>query len=161
MSQLQFKTRAAYIEWRSHWRAKYRALTEVIRENKKVARSPTNVQTTARAAQSAATLLGQDARTMLMAREASKAHYTAMRYSESGMLPGGRVEPNTDVALDASSVVGLPVSEAAEALRYKGIFCVRVTREDGRYGLISADYRLDRLNVVVDDGIITEVRGIG
>jgi hypothetical protein len=61
---------------------------------------------------------------------------------------------------DFAEVVGLPQEEAAKAFAEAG-WSMRVTRRDGQGCICTRDYRLDRVNVGVAAGVVTEVRSIG
>lgn len=58
-------------------------------------------------------------------------------------------------------IIGKTVEEAEEILKPYGIKTVRVTKQNGQYGLATADYRLNRVNVWVDQGKIVHVTGVG
>lgn len=58
-------------------------------------------------------------------------------------------------------LIGLTVEEAEELLKPKGIKTVRVTKNNGQHGLATADYRMNRINVWVDQGKIVHVTGVG
>lgn len=58
---------------------------------------------------------------------------------------------------DFSALIGLAPSEA-EA---KSGSTIRATVRDGKYLIVTCDYRLDRINVSVRDGVITSVSGRG
>lgn len=59
-----------------------------------------------------------------------------------------------------ASLVGKPVAEAqslAEAAGYR----LRVTVVDGEPNIVTMDFRMDRINVAVDNGVVTAFRGRG
>lgn len=68
--------------------------------------------------------------------------------------PGGTIEPlNTD---SAGSLVGLTEDEALATATERG-WQLRVAQRDDENFMLSADYRQDRVNIVVKDGIVTSV----
>ena len=80
--QSKFKSRAAFIEWRAHWRSDYREVSESIRMTKSVARKPTNNSEAMRAAQSDMRHFQTIARSLLMAREAVLQAHDPTRFAE-------------------------------------------------------------------------------
>lgn len=78
-NQSTFKTRAAYIEWRSHWRKAYKVNSEIIRGAKQGARRPTNNSKIQAGYNSVATHGKFAARNMMMALEAAKLDYQASK----------------------------------------------------------------------------------
>ncbi len=61
---------------------------------------------------------------------------------------------------DYTSMVGMTVDEGIELLATQGLH-LRVIKEDGEPFMVTMDFRLDRVNVIVDDGIITSIQKIG
>ena len=65
---------------------------------------------------------------------------------------------------DWSFLLGMTLEEAKAAAAEQG-YCIRITRKNGNYGVITADYRTDRINVHVEtrDGnvFVTHVTGAG
>ena len=59
-----------------------------------------------------------------------------------------------------SDVTGKTEQEARKQLQSEG-FQMRVMNVDGKEYAGIANYRLDRVNVRMDKGVVTEVRGIG
>lgn len=49
----------------------------------------------------------------------------------------------------------------AERFTSSNDFTLRVVKKDGQPCIITCDYRLDRINVEIQDGIIVTVSGIG
>ena len=80
--QMRFKSRQAYLEWRSHWRRDYAGVAGSIRQNKAAARKPTNNAEDTRHYQSALMHEQMVARTMLMAREAAVMLHDPVRFAE-------------------------------------------------------------------------------
>ncbi|UQX88357.1 serine protease inhibitor [Jatrophihabitans telluris] len=65
--------------------------------------------------------------------------------------------PTALSALNLQDLVGLPADEAAARVeRAEGI-----VRRIPRGGLMTMDYRANRVTIVVEDGVVTEVVGIG
>lgn len=60
---------------------------------------------------------------------------------------------------DFSHLIGKTYEEA-DALVGPDMI-IRVYGQDGNYGLVTADYRLDRLNVYMERGVISYVKGVG
>lgn len=56
----------------------------------------------------------------------------------------------------AERVVGMPEAEAAETISDAG-FISRITERDGQPLASTADYRTDRINLAVDDGVVVGV----
>jgi hypothetical protein len=61
---------------------------------------------------------------------------------------------------DFAEVIGLSEADAKKAFSENG-WSMRVTRRDGQGCICTRDYRLDRVNVAVVAGVVTEVRSIG
>ena len=59
---------------------------------------------------------------------------------------------------DFSNVIGKTIFEAEQL---HDCFDFRIVAVDGKSRIITMDYRLDRVNVEVEDGKITKVQGIG
>lgn len=53
------------------------------------------------------------------------------------------------------SVLGLPADEAQKALVASGWRC-RITRTDGRPHICTQDFRTDRVNLHVENGVVTD-----
>lgn len=66
----------------------------------------------------------------------------------------------TPYAVDGSSLVGLCLADAIATAEANG-FTVRVVREDGADLAATADFQAQRVNVVVENGTVTEVQGLG
>lgn len=62
-----------------------------------------------------------------------------------------------DAPEDFSDLIGLTPQEA----QARSGLAIRVTMRDGRPLIVTHDYRLDRLNVSVADGLVDFVRGRG
>jgi hypothetical protein len=60
----------------------------------------------------------------------------------------------------ADSLKGLSLTEANQKVREKG-YIVRVTSTDGRARFITADHNCRRINVRMDNDIITDIDMIG
>ncbi|MCY7298956.1 MAG: hypothetical protein LH616_07085 [Ilumatobacteraceae bacterium] len=84
-------------------------------------------------------------------------------------MPVDSVEPADTVVVDDSqavaeevgkSIVGLPVDEAVTVAEAAG-FSVRVTTLDGAPQDMEADFRTDRLNVSVENGVVVGIDSIG
>lgn len=56
--------------------------------------------------------------------------------------------------------VGKTLSEARLALGKLG-YTIRVMKEDGQHKIGTCDFRMDRINVTVENGKVTEVGSIG
>jgi hypothetical protein len=70
---------------------------------------------------------------------------------------GGTGAPSqADADFDPESLVGMPKAEAERTARAAG-WQFRVAREDGEEFALTMDYREDRVNVEVDDGVVTDV----
>lgn len=64
------------------------------------------------------------------------------------------VDPDAPVSDDvATSLIGLPEERAVEVAKEQG-FEVRVTERDGESFPVTADYRMDRVNVSIADGLV-------
>jgi len=61
---------------------------------------------------------------------------------------------------DESTVIGLDVDEAERVAADAG-WVLRVARLDGEDLALTMDFRTDRVNVAVEDDIVTEVLSIG
>lgn len=61
---------------------------------------------------------------------------------------------------DATALVGEPIAAAAEAAEAEGC-SVRVVERDGRALAVTEDFRPDRINVAVRDGVVAEISGLG
>ena len=76
---------------------------------------------------------------------------------------GPAVEPGTDpegaLAL-LEDYVGLSVEEFTAEAKASG-FSTRIVMQDGESLAVTMDYRLDRVNVVVDSGIVVRIESIG
>jgi hypothetical protein len=68
------------------------------------------------------------------------------------------VEP---VQQDYSAMVGMTLEQAQNHAISLGLRTVRVTSYNGQPMLGTADFRLDRLNVGVDNDLVTSVGGLG
>jgi hypothetical protein len=76
---------------------------------------------------------------------------------------GGQIEPAPDMgdedvisASDAQTLVGLSEDEAMKVAASKG-WDYRVSARDGEQFMLTTDYVPRRVNVVIDDGMVTEV----
>ena len=73
------------------------------------------------------------------------------------------IEPGTDpeVALVLlENYVGLPLEEFTAEAKASG-FSTRIVMQDGESLAVTMDYRLDRVNVAVDSGIVVKIESIG
>jgi hypothetical protein len=61
---------------------------------------------------------------------------------------------------DLIDVTGFAVTDAHDFLARSG-YRMRVTRLDGKGCVVTCDYCRDRVNVAVENGVVTEVRGYG
>lgn len=61
---------------------------------------------------------------------------------------------------DFLNLIGLSVNEADEALKTAG-YKMRVVQEDGEHFIVTMDYRLDRVNVAVNNGKVSSINGVG
>lgn len=61
---------------------------------------------------------------------------------------------------DPNVTVGKPVAEAVEFFKERG-YTLRMTKVDGQPAICTRDYRIDRINVSVENGIVTELTGRG
>ncbi len=78
--QSAFKSRAHYVEWRAHWRRDYKHIAEEIKQAKHELHTPGNNAPEFYSERNRiVSHLRQSARSMMMAREASKAAYVAMK----------------------------------------------------------------------------------
>jgi hypothetical protein len=80
--QVEFKTKAKYIEWRSHWRRNIAELSTLLRDLKKEARKPTNNAIQQSLCQSDIAYAKQLARSLMMAREAADEAYWMRKEAE-------------------------------------------------------------------------------
>lgn len=60
-----------------------------------------------------------------------------------------------------NDVIGLTIEEAKEKLKGCGINSIRPLMIDGEHMMGTMDYRLDRLNVSIANGLITSINKIG
>lgn len=61
---------------------------------------------------------------------------------------------------DTAKLLGLTVQEALPLVQPLG-YTIRVTRKDGRYLIGTKDCHQDRVNVVIQDGVIVNVVSVG
>lgn len=65
---------------------------------------------------------------------------------------------------DPQSLIGITIEDADILVKKHGVR-LRVTHKDGRPGIVTADWRTDRINVKVETVgprvIITEISGVG
>lgn len=59
-----------------------------------------------------------------------------------------------------NQIVGMDCQAAKQALEEAG-YALRVIRENGSHKIVTMDYRPERVNVSIDDGIITNVEKLG
>jgi predicted RNA binding protein YcfA (HicA-like mRNA interferase family) len=59
-----------------------------------------------------------------------------------------------------NQIVGMDCQAAKKALEEDG-YALRVIRENGFHKIVTMDYRPERVNVSIDDGIITNVEKLG
>ena len=52
------------------------------------------------------------------------------------------------------SLIGKPLNEATQLAGFNG-FAIRVTREDSTNYIITMDLRFDRINLQIDNGVVT------
>ena len=52
------------------------------------------------------------------------------------------------------SLIGKPLDEATQLAGFNG-FAIRVTREDSTNYIITMDLRFDRINLQIDNGVVT------
>lgn len=57
-------------------------------------------------------------------------------------------------------LVGQPLEVVEQAVKSDGKY-VRVIQEDGVHRALTEDYNVNRLNVVVNHGIVTSIQGLG
>jgi hypothetical protein len=62
--------------------------------------------------------------------------------------------------LDADRLLGMRLAPA-EALAERFDCTVRIVRLDGEWQIVTQDHRSDRINVWLDDGVVTKVESIG
>jgi phosphoglycolate phosphatase-like HAD superfamily hydrolase len=65
-----------------------------------------------------------------------------------------------EAVFDATAIVGDTVKDATAAASAKGC-SVRVVVEDGKPLAATQDFRPDRVNVVVEDGVVTKIDSLG
>ena len=53
------------------------------------------------------------------------------------------------------------IGKSVKGLKKPKGYTVRVVKEDGVWYMVTMDFRTDRINVIVENGIITEIDGIG
>lgn len=56
-------------------------------------------------------------------------------------------------------LVGIPLEKGNDNIDPS--FSIRVTKIDGQPCVVTHDFRLDRINVEIENGIITNVTGLG
>lgn len=54
-----------------------------------------------------------------------------------------------------NSIVGKSLTEAKELAGFNG-FAIRIVREDGERYMVTMEHRMDRINVEIDNGIVTK-----
>ena len=57
---------------------------------------------------------------------------------------------------DLSHLIGMPEDNAIEQIVNAGYTC-RIVNRDGNYFIVTRDYRLDRINLTITNGIITKI----
>ena len=62
--------------------------------------------------------------------------------------------------INAEQLIGLPIHQARSICADSGC-TLRVQAQDGQRFIVTADYRTNRINVEVDNGIISKTHGIG
>lgn len=65
-----------------------------------------------------------------------------------------KVERINGYQLLLNSIIGKNLSEAKELAGFNG-FAIRIVREDGERYMVTMEHRLDRINVELDNGIVT------
>ena len=60
-----------------------------------------------------------------------------------------------DKNLLLQSLIGKPLEQAKELAGFNG-FAIRVTREDSTNYMVTMDIRFDRIDVQIDNGVITK-----
>lgn len=68
--------------------------------------------------------------------------------------PVQSLDADPDQAVVGEALVGLTKEEAEEAAAEAG-YTVRVTSEDGQMFPMTMDYRTDRINIEVENGVVT------
>lgn len=68
--------------------------------------------------------------------------------------PVESLDAEPDQELISAALVGL-TKEQAEAAAAKAGYTVRVTQEDGQMFPMTMDYRTNRINIEVEDGVVT------
>lgn len=61
---------------------------------------------------------------------------------------------------DATSIIGQSEAEAADAAAAEGC-AIRVVERDGRSLAVTDDFRPDRINVAVEDAVVTKIVSLG
>lgn len=62
--------------------------------------------------------------------------------------------------LDDLDVIGLEESKARKYCSKNG-WHMRVVKRDGNYTVCTRDYRTDRLNVIVENDVVSDIQGVG
>ena len=60
-----------------------------------------------------------------------------------------------------NDLIGMTVEAAEEAVASRGISTIRVMAEDGEHFFGTCDWRLDRLDVGLTEGVISSIIGVG
>ncbi len=60
-----------------------------------------------------------------------------------------------------SDLIGLTVEQAEPIAAEHGITVIRVMAEDGEHFFGTCDFRMDRLDVEITDGVISGIIGVG
>ena len=64
---------------------------------------------------------------------------------------------NLEAKLMADQVIGQSLTEAEDLCQENGVK-LRLVERDGEHFIVTMDYRTDRVNVHVRDGIVTDAR---
>ena len=62
--------------------------------------------------------------------------------------------------MDFEKIIGMKFTEAAKAIQQEG-FKVRITKQDGKNLIVTMDFDVNRINVAVDDDVVTKILGRG
>lgn len=71
------------------------------------------------------------------------------------------IEEINALLVDFTDLLGLTFEVAEQIAKKRGVDYLRVTKKDGTYGLAAADYNEKRLNVWMDNGLISHIAGLG
>ncbi|MDQ4121694.1 MAG: hypothetical protein M3209_09640 [Acidobacteriota bacterium] len=92
--------------------------------------------------------------------ESKEFRYTRKFFDEVFLPSGGWQRVVEQEVFDPNEAVGMNANQAAQWFQQFG-YAMRITRKNGDVCIVTRDYRLDRINVAVENGKVAGVLSVG